>query len=166
VIAIDSNQVPDLYSIRCQEIGKGIDNKTLNRQLQTPRVNVLFRGVQEQEFLGRIGYVKEEFALGSFRDSLLEFIEFVLENTSPVILGDPCSAVGGGYHCAPCISFQTTGTLCAIAVPNHSASGVKSAQTVWYGAPMCKTAASVAPCCQHWDIAFNRLAVPSARTGA
>jgi hypothetical protein len=87
VIPIDSDHVPDLYSIRGQEIGKGIDNKTLNRQLQTPRVNVLFRGVQEQEFLGRIGYVKEKFSLGSFRYSQLEFIEFVLENTSQVILG-------------------------------------------------------------------------------
>jgi len=83
VIPIDSDHVPDLYSIRGEEIGKGIDNKALNRQLQTPRVIVLFR---EQEFFGRIGYVKEEFSLGSFRYSLLEFIEFVLQNTIQVIL--------------------------------------------------------------------------------
>jgi hypothetical protein len=66
VIPIDSDHVPDLYSIRGQEIGKGIDNKTLNRQLQTPRVIVLFRGVQEQEFFGRIGYIKEEFSFWRF----------------------------------------------------------------------------------------------------
>jgi hypothetical protein len=54
-IPIDSDRVPDLYSIRGQEIGKGIDNEALNRQLQTPRVVVPFRGVHEQKFLGRIG---------------------------------------------------------------------------------------------------------------
>jgi hypothetical protein len=77
VIPIDSDQVPDLDSIRGEEIGKGIDNKALNRQLQKPRVIVLFRGVQEQELLSRIGNVKEEFSLGSLRYSLLQLIEFL-----------------------------------------------------------------------------------------
>jgi hypothetical protein len=85
VIPIDSDRVPDLYSIRGQEIGKGIDNKALNRQLQKPRVIVLFRGVYEQESLGRIGYVKEEFSLGSFRYSLLQLIEFLRQNAVQVI---------------------------------------------------------------------------------
>jgi len=86
LIPIDSDHVPDLYSIRGEEIGKGIDNKALNRQLQTPRVMVLFRGVQEQKFPGRIGYVKEEFSLGSFRYSLLQLIEFLRQNAIQVIL--------------------------------------------------------------------------------
>jgi len=85
-IPIDPDHVPDLYSIGGEEIGKGIDNKTLNRQLQTPRVIVLFGGVPEQKFPGRIGYVKEKFSLGSFRYSLLQLIEFLLQNTIQVIL--------------------------------------------------------------------------------
>ena len=82
MIPIDSNHVPDLYSIRGEEIGKRIDNKPFDRQLQTPRVIVLFRGVQEQKFPGRIGYVKDEFSLGSFRYSLLQMIEFLRQNVS------------------------------------------------------------------------------------
>jgi hypothetical protein len=84
-IPIDSDRVPDLYSIRGEEIGQGIDNKALNRQLQPPRVIVPFRGVHEQKFPGRIGYVKGEFSLGSFRYSLLQLIEFVLQNAIQVI---------------------------------------------------------------------------------
>jgi len=86
VIPINSDNVSDLYSICGEEIGQGIDNKALNRQLQTPRVMVLFRGVHQQKFPGRIGYVKEEFSLGSFRYSLLQLIEFLRQSAIQVIL--------------------------------------------------------------------------------
>jgi hypothetical protein len=80
VIPIDSDRIPGLYSIRGEEMGKRVDNKPFHRQLQTPHVIMLFGGVQEQEFLGRIGYVKEEFSFGSFRYSLLQLIEFLRQN--------------------------------------------------------------------------------------
>jgi hypothetical protein len=102
VIPIDSDHVPDPYSIRGEEIGKGIDNQALNRQLQTSRVIVPFRGVHEQKFPGRIGYVKEEFSLGSFRYSLLQVIEFLRQNAIQVILSRPIELLFncGGCHCA------------------------------------------------------------------
>src|SRR5947208_7175009 len=47
VIPIDTDVVSDMYLIRSEEIGKRIDNVALNRQLETLRAKVLFRGGQE-----------------------------------------------------------------------------------------------------------------------
>ena len=47
VIPLDTYHVPDLYLIRSEKIGKGIDNLALNRQLQTLHVMVLFPSFQE-----------------------------------------------------------------------------------------------------------------------
>jgi hypothetical protein len=102
LIPIDSDHLPDLYSIRGKEIGEGIDNKALDRQLQKPRVIMPFAGVQEQKAPRRVGYAKTEFSLGSFRYSLLESIEFLIQNTVEVILSRPIQLLlnCGGCHCA------------------------------------------------------------------
>jgi hypothetical protein len=54
VIPTDADDVTGIDLTRSEEIGKRIDNMALNRQLETLRVIVLFRGVQENSRAGTV----------------------------------------------------------------------------------------------------------------
>ena len=54
VIPINTDCVSSTYLICSEKIGEWIDNMPFNRQLETLRVIVLFRGVQENSRAGTV----------------------------------------------------------------------------------------------------------------